>query len=416
MKQEDLDKLQNVTLEAIDEKIKSAVKEKDALIEEAKKEIGIIKSTVKATEESNKAVNDKLNDMTNKHAELLAEIEKNKELKAQIENLELSINKIGFEEGKNKEKNQPTLSDKITYMFAKASKTNNIDEKLINKIQTNLTASGQAFMNIGDPIFVKRLEDVGNILSRCSVYVTENQSFPVHLIRNEVEFNGSGENSPITISNPQLVEGSYKIDSHIIDYAIEVTYEQLMYRMAGGLGIDSLLNDQTSIGLAKTIEKKLIQGTGVREGFGLLKDPTISKVKSIATINDLTLDELADLQDELDVVYQSTSCYLMNKKTRTMLRKEKTGAGEYAWEKDIQNGNPLLLWGSPVILNDYMDLAQSGKTPVFYGDLKKFFVTRTSDIRMDIVPTSNGYHEFLYMTGLGSKFVDGNAAVKLVIA
>jgi HK97 family phage major capsid protein len=78
----------------------------------------------------------------------------------------------------------------------------------------------------------------------------------------------------------------------------------------------------------------------------------------------ITGDSLIDLQDSVINAYQKNCRWIMNRKTKNVVRKLKDGQGNYLLERDYASGNGgWTLLGKPVELTDKLE-----EGDVFYGD------------------------------------------------
>lgn len=126
----------------------------------------------------------------------------------------------------------------------------------------------------------------------------------------------------------------------------------------------SFVVDDMAMKIARWLEKEFLVGTtGKIEGLSTCKQ-TITAAAATA----VTADELIDLQEAIIDHYQAGAMWIMNRKTRTAIRKLKDGNGRYLLQDDITAPFGKVLLGKPVYTSDNMDEMASGKTAVFYGD------------------------------------------------
>ena len=84
--------------------------------------------------------------------------------------------------------------------------------------------------------------------------------------------------------------------------------------------IVSYVINEVSIAAAKWIENQLINGTASKiDGLAA----GVTQVVTTASATAITADELIDLQETIPDVYQDNACWVMNKATRTAIRKLK---------------------------------------------------------------------------------------------
>lgn len=95
--------------------------------------------------------------------------------------------------------------------------------------------------------------------------------------------------------------------------------------------IVSYVINEVSIAAAKWIENQLINGTASKiDGLAA----GVTQVVTTASATAITADELIDLQETIPDVYQDNACWIMNKATRTAIRKLKDNEGRYILNPD----------------------------------------------------------------------------------
>ena len=133
--------------------------------------------------------------------------------------------------------------------------------------------------------------------------------------------------------------------------------------------------------ISKWIEKELLKGTSQKvEGLS----GTTQSVTAAAT-NSITTDELIDLQETVPDAYQAASIWIMNKSTRTAIRKFKDKDGNYILNKDATSRWGYTLFGKDVYCSDNMDIMEAGKTAVYYGDMSGLAVKLSEDVNIEVL-------------------------------
>lgn len=118
--------------------------------------------------------------------------------------------------------------------------------------------------------------------------------------------------------------------------------------------------------IALFLEKELLLGT--EDKINGLRG--ITQVVKAAKTDKITADELIELQDSIPDVFQSEARWIMNKKTRTAIRKLKDGQGNYLLQKDFSDDNTggYMLLGKKVHISDNMPEIAAGVDAIYYGD------------------------------------------------
>lgn len=133
--------------------------------------------------------------------------------------------------------------------------------------------------------------------------------------------------------------------------------------------------------MSRWLEKELLLGTEDKIS-GL---STVKQKITAASATAITADDLIDVQEEVPDTYQADAIWIMNKKTRTAIRKLKDEMGNYILNKDATAKWGYTLFGKDVYTSETMPEIATGKTVVFYGDMSGLAVKLAEDINIDIL-------------------------------
>ena len=133
--------------------------------------------------------------------------------------------------------------------------------------------------------------------------------------------------------------------------------------------------------ISRWIEKELLNGT-------VDKIDGISKAKQFVTAaaaTAITADELIDLQETVPDVFQPGCIWIMNKATRTAIRKLKDNDGNYILNKDATAKWGYPLFGAPVYCADNMPKMAAGVKSIVYGDMSGLAVKVSEDMNIEVL-------------------------------
>lgn len=133
--------------------------------------------------------------------------------------------------------------------------------------------------------------------------------------------------------------------------------------------------------IARFIEKELLKGTSSKI-TGL---STVKQKITAASATALTSDELIDVQEMVPDVYQAGAIWIMNKTTRSAIRKLKDNDGNYLLNKDVSAKWGYTLLGKDVYTSENMDAISSEKTSIYYGDMSGLAVKLSEDINIEVL-------------------------------
>ncbi|WP_297712040.1 phage major capsid protein [Clostridium sp.] len=133
--------------------------------------------------------------------------------------------------------------------------------------------------------------------------------------------------------------------------------------------------------IARFIEKELLKGTPSKiTGLSTVKQK-VTAVSGAA----VTADELIDVQEMIPDVYQAGAIWIMNKSTRSAIRKLKDNDGNYLLNRDVSSKWGYTLLGKDVYTSENMDVITSEKTSIYYGDMSGLAVKLSEDINIEVL-------------------------------
>lgn len=114
-------------------------------------------------------------------------------------------------------------------------------------------------------------------------------------------------------------------------------------------------------------------------------DKGITQITNAATAGKITADELIDTQDDVPDVFQKDAIWVMNRKTRTAIRKLKDTDGNFLLNRDLNAKWGYTLLGKDVYTTDNVAAMTAGKTAVYYGDLSGLAVKISEDLNIQVL-------------------------------
>ena len=133
--------------------------------------------------------------------------------------------------------------------------------------------------------------------------------------------------------------------------------------------------------VAEFLEKELLVGTANKvEGLS-----GATQVRTAQSATAITADELIDVQEMIPDRYQGNACWIMNKQTRTAIRKLKDGQGNYLLEKDATSRWGYKLFGKDVYISDQCPAMATGAKTIYYGDFSGLAVKLSEDLEIEVL-------------------------------
>ncbi len=168
--------------------------------------------------------------------------------------------------------------------------------------------------------------------------------------------------------------------------------------------VTSYVVNKMAENIARFIEKELLFGTdGKVDGL-----KGVTQIVMAVKADAVTADEVIDLQETIPDRYQANAYFIMNKSTRTFLRKLKDGDGNYLLNKDATSRWGYTLFGKDVYCSDNMPGMAAGETAIYYGDMKGLAVKVSENINIEILRETGARRHIIEVLG----FVEFDAKVQ----
>ena len=139
--------------------------------------------------------------------------------------------------------------------------------------------------------------------------------------------------------------------------------------------IESLINADLGEAFAAAESASFLTGNGVKKPVGMLQAGDLVTVAS-GDANLVTGDGLISLVYRLKPSYRRNASWLMNNTTAAAIRKLKSAAdGTYLWQDQgrLIAGQPPMLLGYPVEIDDGMPNIAANALPILFGDFSRAF-------------------------------------------
>ena len=135
--------------------------------------------------------------------------------------------------------------------------------------------------------------------------------------------------------------------------------------------------------IANWVEKELLHGTSQK--ITGLSNISAAMTVTAASQTAITADEIMELQDKVIDAFQNGACFIMNRATRSAIRKLKDSDGNYLLNRDISAKWGYTLFGKDVYTTDNADTMAAGKTVIYYGDFSGLAVKLSEDASINVL-------------------------------
>ena len=207
----------------------------------------------------------------------------------------------------------------------------------------------------------------------------------------------------------QVMFGAYTIKS-VVTSSLELLQDS-------GLNLGAIVGELLGERLGRLEAQAFAVGTGTNQPQGIVTGASAGKTTAAATA--ITVNELYDLVNSVDMAYQSTGAFMMNQSIWTYILKLQDLQGINLLQRVIgyAEGAQPMLFGKPVIINNNMEASPTtGKVTAIFGDFSKFYIRDAGPIIIrrsdDFLFTSNAA-AFMATERIDSRVVQSAAIKKL---
>ena len=163
--------------------------------------------------------------------------------------------------------------------------------------------------------------------------------------------------------------GEVILDAHKLATSIRASDEMLE---DGGVDLEQYIMDMFSERIGTAEEKAFISGDGNGKPLGLIHQAQLGAVSELE--KDITMEDMVDLEYSLKSEYRKHAVWLMSEDAYNRLRRIPHYQGHGVWRNDLQEGDPVQLFGYPIYICKAMDDVAPGSIPVMFGDFRHYWI------------------------------------------
>lgn len=166
--------------------------------------------------------------------------------------------------------------------------------------------------------------------------------------------------------------GQVQLDAHKVGTVIKVSEELLQ---DSAFDLENYISAEFSRRIGDKEEDAFLNGDGSAKPTGILNASNGGIVGvTAAAAAAITADELVDLYYSLKAPYRKNAVWILNDATIKLIRKLKTGDGQYLWQPGIKDGEVNTILGRPYFTSPFMPVAAAGAKTVIFGDLSYYWI------------------------------------------
>lgn len=198
-----------------------------------------------------------------------------------------------------------------------------------------------------------------------------------------------------TIDTTDPAFGEFRVDVHNVMMALSLTRNQLEDSV---ISVMQIIGDKFGETVDLEWDNRILNGTGVGQAHGILKNPTSSATGfepqyiTIGTGGVLTADGIEKLMFALAPQYVRKGRFIFNwQSTAQAISLLKDGVGRYLWSAGVQDSGltesvfDRRLLGFPVSYTEFMPNVGASKNPMIFGDLTGYYLVQRMGMSIQVL-------------------------------
>ena len=337
------------------------------------------------------------------------EIERQERLDAMEREMEAPLMAPLITKPENKRKDEKTGRASDVYKKAfwdRLRRKDPVDVELRNALETGEDSEGGYLVpDEFEHTLVQGLNENGIIRSHAHVITTSSGLHKIPVVASHGSAAWIDEEGAYTENDE--VFGQVQLDAHKVGTLIKVS-EELLNDSA--FDLESYISSEFSRRIGDKEEEAFLVGNGTSKPTGILNATGGGTVGvTAAGAAAITADELVDLYYALKAPYRKNAIWVLNDTTIKLIRKLKTGDGQYLWQPGIKDGEQNMILGRPYFTSPFMPTAAAGAKTLIFGDLNYYWIGDRVGItfkRLNELYAGNGQVGFM-----ASKRLDGRTVL-----
>ncbi len=251
-----------------------------------------------------------------------------------------------------------------------------------------------------------------NLMRQLAKVIETNKNMDIPVVEETATATWVPENSLIHFTDVKygkITLGAYKLAQKTIvsDEMLEDT----------DFDLESYILQSTTESIAKAEEEAFFNGDGNGKPLGIIHQAEVGTVT--ANAGEITFDDIINLIHSVKESYRNNAVFIMSPTAEIMLHKEMHHHGRSPWDNPLAKGEPKTLFGHKVYISNNMEDAESGKTPVIFGDFSYFLIGERANRtikRLSERYADRGQVAYISSERVDAKLLDSEAVKTLKIA
>lgn len=210
--------------------------------------------------------------------------------------------------------------------------------------------------------------------------------------------------------NTQVTELDLAIGQRILNawtYTSNLVLVSLQLLQDSAFDLDEWIPKKLGIRLGRAIANHLVNGTGTGQPTGILTSVVTGTTGATGETTSIIYDDLVNLQHSVDPAYRAGgNCrFVMNDSSLGVIRKLKDAYGHPLWQPTVSDGNPDMLLGHPLTIDQAMPSMAANAKSILFGDFAAGMVVRQS-LDMQMMRLTERYADYLQVGFFGFMRLD----------
>jgi HK97 family phage major capsid protein len=220
----------------------------------------------------------------------------------------------------------------------------------------------------------------GGMLSVSTVYPTQSGADLLLPTVDETGVSGSILSESSTISESAMTFGQLTVSSYMYTSGLVLVSNQLL--QDSEFPLDQFIANALGERLGRAQNAHWTTGTGSSQPYGVIVGAATGKTGAAGQTTTVIYNDLVDLVYSVDVAYRPNAKWMMRDATLGIIRKLQDSQNRPLWEPSVQAGQPDMILGYPVVINNDVAAAAASAKSIAFGDFSKYIIRDVSGVQL----------------------------------
>mgnify|MGYP001602518454 CR=1 FL=1 len=192
---------------------------------------------------------------------------------------------------------------------------------------------------------------------------------------------------------------SYMYTSKLIAVSLQLMQDSFV-------SVDNVVADLAGQRLGRILNSHFTTGTGSGQPNGVVTAAASGKVGTTGQTASVIYDDLVDLIYSVDKAYRAGSKFMAADSSIKVVMKLKDSQNRPLWQPSVQAGQPDMLMGYPVVVNNDVAAMAANAKSIIFGDFTKYKIRRVQG--MTLLRLNERYADNLQVGFFAFTRADGN--------